>query len=140
MVDRSQPSDAFLAGIRVLEVADELGEYAGKILAGLGAEVIKIEPPKGEATRSFGPFYEDKPSPDRSLYFWHYNFGKLSVTLDLDNVTDQMRFKHLVERADVLLQARPNGYFQARDIGYETLKMINPKLIISSISPFGEDG
>lgn len=140
MRDGEDLPEAFLAGVRVLEVGDELGEYAGKILAGVGAEVIKIEPPQGEATRTFGPFYADEPSPDRSLYFWHYNFGKLSVTLDLDNIADQRRFKCLLESTDVLLQARPKGYFEARGLGYAALKSINPKLIVARISPFGEDG
>jgi crotonobetainyl-CoA:carnitine CoA-transferase CaiB-like acyl-CoA transferase len=75
---------SFLGGIRVLELADELGEYCGKVLAGVGADVIKVEPPGGEATREYGPFYHDTPHPDRSLYFWHYNFGKLGVVIDLD--------------------------------------------------------
>ena len=74
----------FLGGIRVLEIGDELGEYCGKVLAGLGADVVRVEPPGGEATRRFGPFYHDEPDPDRSLYFWHYNLGKRSVVLDLD--------------------------------------------------------
>ena len=71
-----------LAGVRVLEWADERGEFAGKLLAGLGADVLKVEPPEGETTRRIGPFYEDRPDPDRSLSFWHYNQGKRGVTLD----------------------------------------------------------
>ena len=72
-----------LDGVRVVEVADELGEYTGLLLAGLGAEVIKVEPPEGSPTRRIGPFYQDKPDPERSLFFWVYNRGKRSVRLDL---------------------------------------------------------
>ena len=73
-----------LAGIRVIELADEQAEYCGLTLAGLGAEVIKVEPPGGNSTRRIGPFYEDKAGPERSLFFWYYNRGKRSLVLDLE--------------------------------------------------------
>src|SRR5689334_17920341 len=85
-----------LAGIRVIELADEQAEYCGLTLAGLGAEVIKIEPPGGNSTRRIGPFYEDKEGPDRSLFFWYYNRGKKSLVLDLNVKKDQERFHTLV--------------------------------------------
>src|SRR6202035_864838 len=72
-----------LAGLRVIEIADERAEYAGLLLAGLGAEVIKIEPPEGNATRRISPFLEDRPGLERSLFFWNYNRNKKSVVLDL---------------------------------------------------------
>src|SRR4051812_44769006 len=68
-----------LAGIRVIELADEQAEYCGLTLAGLGAEVIKIEPPGGNPTRRIGPFFEDQEGPERSLFFWYYNRGKKSL-------------------------------------------------------------
>ena len=71
--------------MRVVEVADETGEYCGLLLAGLGAEVIKVEPPGGSPTRRIGPFRRRHPDPERSLYFWHYNRGKRSVVLDLES-------------------------------------------------------
>ena len=74
-----------LAGLRVIEIADERAEYTGLLLAGLGAEVIKIEPPEGNATRRIGPFLDDQPGPERSLFFWNYNRNKKSVVLDLQN-------------------------------------------------------
>ena len=74
-----------LAGVRVVEIADEQAEYCGLTLAGLGAAVIKIEPPGGSPTRRIGPFVDDIDDPERSLYFWHYNRGKQSVVLDLEN-------------------------------------------------------
>ena len=77
------------AASALIEIADELGEYCGKLLAGLGAEVIKVEPPGGEAPATYGPFAGDVPGPNRSLYFWHYNFGKRGVVLDLDDAPGQ---------------------------------------------------
>src|ERR1700687_6357544 len=71
-----------LAGLRVIEVADERAEYAGLLLAGLGAEVVKIEPPEGNATRRIGPFLEDQPGLERSLFFWNYNRNNQFVVLD----------------------------------------------------------
>lgn len=71
-----------LDGIRVIDIADEQAEYAGLLLSGLGAEVIKIEPPGGNPTRRIGPFSEDSDDPERSLFFWQYNRGKRSVVLD----------------------------------------------------------
>src|SRR6185295_7572977 len=72
-----------LNGLRVIEIADERAEYTGLLLAGLGAEVIKVEPPEGNATRRIGPFLDDQPGPERSLFFWNYNRNKKSVVLDI---------------------------------------------------------
>jgi crotonobetainyl-CoA:carnitine CoA-transferase CaiB-like acyl-CoA transferase len=137
---KPETADGFLKGVRVLEIGDEQGEYCGKLLAGLGADVIKIEPPQGEITRTYGPFYEDTPGVERSLYFWHYNFGKRGIVLDLDITADQERFRQLAATAAVVLDARPKDYLSARDLGYDALKKINPGLIVSRISPFGDDG
>ena len=78
-----------LQGLRVVEIADERAEYAGLLLAGLGAEVIKIEPPEGNATRRIGPFLADEPGLERSLFFWNYNRNKKSVVLDLQDAAGQ---------------------------------------------------
>jgi len=72
-----------LAGVRVIELADRIGQWCGKLMADFGADVIKIEPPGGVAERQVGPFYKDIEDPNRSLYFWHYNTSKKSITLDL---------------------------------------------------------
>ena len=136
----SSEENTYLRGIRVLEVGDEKIEYCGKMLAGLGADVVKIEPPAGEATRGYGPFYHDIPDANRSLHFWHYNAGKRSVVLDLDSPAGQADFRKLAEVADVILDARPKGYMDARGIGYETLKQANAGLIYVRVSPFGDDG
>src|ERR1700740_1996300 len=94
-----------LAGLRVIEIADERAEYAGLLLAGLGAEVVKIEPPGGNATRRIGPFLDDKPGLERSLFFWNYTRHKKSVVLDRRETLAREHLLHLLESADVLLDA-----------------------------------
>lgn len=140
MAEETSSLESFLAGVRVLELADELGEYAGKVLAGLGADVIKIEPVGGEKTRSYGPFYRDEPHLDRSLYFWHYNFGKRSVVLDLDSDAGVEQLKRLAAGADVIIDTRHRDYLESRGVGYETLRKLNSGLVYARISPFGDDG
>jgi len=130
----------FLGGIRVLEIGDELGEYCGKVLAGLGADVVRVEPPGGEVTRGYGPFHKDEPHPDRSLYFWHYNLGKRSIVLDIDTAEGADRFRRLSAVADVLLDSRPDGDLAARGLDPHDLRDANPRLIHARITPFGESG
>ena len=129
-----------LSGLRVLELADEKGQFCGKLMGDLGADVIKIEPPGGESTRSVGPFLDDIPNPDRSLYFWHYNTSKRGITLDLDTGDGLELFKKLVATADVVLETRPPGYLPGLGLGYEELSTINPGLIMCSLTPFGQTG
>jgi crotonobetainyl-CoA:carnitine CoA-transferase CaiB-like acyl-CoA transferase len=134
----NQPN--YLEGIRVIELADELGEYAGKVLAGLGADVIKVEAPTGETTRQYGPFAADEPGIENSLYFWHYNLGKRGIVLDLDKTNERDEFIELVQGADVLIDSRRRGFLASRNIGYELFQERHPDLIYARISPFGDDG
>ncbi len=105
----STPSPGALTCLSVIELADEQAEYCGLVLAGLGAEVIKVEPPGGSPTRRIGPFYEDRDDPERSLFFWQYNRGKRSLMLDLHQQADRDQFRTLVATADVLLESTPRG-------------------------------
>jgi crotonobetainyl-CoA:carnitine CoA-transferase CaiB-like acyl-CoA transferase len=130
----------FLGGARVLEIGSELGDYCGKVLAGLGADVVRVEPPGGDATRTYGPFYHDEPHPDRSLYFWHYNLGKRSAVLDLDTADGRDAFTRLALTADIVIDTRPHGYLAERGIGYDQLSAANPRLIWARITPFGDTG
>jgi crotonobetainyl-CoA:carnitine CoA-transferase CaiB-like acyl-CoA transferase len=129
-----------LQGVRVLEIGNELSEYCGRLLAVLGADVLKIEPPSGEITRTFGPFLDDVPGPDRSLHYWHNNLGKRSRCIDLDNDTGRAAFKELVEDADVLLTSRTPDYMRDRNFDHATLVDEYPSLVYARISPFGDDG
>ena len=110
-----------LTGLRVIELADEQAEYCGLALAGLGAEVIKVEPPGGSPTRRIGPFYEDREDPERSLFFWQYNRGKRSIMLDLHQQKDRDQFRALVATADVLLESTPKGELDGLGFGADTL-------------------
>ena len=130
----------FLFDVRVLELADEKGEFCGKLLAGAGADVIKVEPPGGSPTRRIGPFYQDREDPERSLHFWHYNFGKRGITLDIMAPAGQAELKRLVAGADVLLESHAPGYLDSLGLGYKALRAINPRLIMASITPFGQTG
>ena len=83
------------SGLRVLELSDEKGQWCGKLMGDLGADVIKIEPPGGESSRTIGPFYQDVPNRERSLYFWHYNTSKRGVTLDLETEDGRRLFRKI---------------------------------------------
>ncbi|HEX4893690.1 MAG TPA: CoA transferase, partial [Hyphomicrobiaceae bacterium] len=129
-----------LSGLRVIELADELGEYCGLALAGLGAEVIKVEPPGGSPTRKIGPFYQDKPDPERSLFFWQYNRGKKSIVLDLKQEGDRERFRSLIASADIFLDSTPKGELDALGLDGRALCKRHPTLIHARMTPFGDDG
>jgi crotonobetainyl-CoA:carnitine CoA-transferase CaiB-like acyl-CoA transferase len=129
-----------LTGLRVIELADEQAEYCGLALAGLGADVVKVEPPGGSPTRRIGPFYEDREDPERSLFFWQYNRGKHSIMLDLHQQEDRDRFRALVATADVLLESTPKGELEGLGLGADTLLQQFPTLIVARMSPFGDHG
>ena len=136
---RADSAGAF-GGLRVLELADEKGQWCGKLMADMGADVIKIEPPNGEAARSVGPFYQDIPNRERSLYFWHYNTSKRGITLDLEAEDGRRLFRQMAEKADVILETFRPGYMASLGLGYEDLKKSNPGLIMCSLTPFGQTG
>ena len=99
-----------LSHIRVLDLSDEKGVYAAKLLADLGADTIKIEPPGGDPTRQFGPFVGDVPDPDKSLFFFHYNTNKRGITLNVEHPEGRRLLRELVRSADVLIESFPPGY------------------------------
>jgi hypothetical protein len=129
-----------LKGIKVIELADEQAEYCGLLLAGLGATVVKVEPPGGSPTRKIGPFVDDRPSPEYSLYFWHYNREKQSIVLDLDEPKDVETFRGLVLSADVLLETTPREYLPERQLALDELRAAAPHLVTARVTPFGDDG
>ncbi len=129
-----------LSGMRVVELAGPLGEWCGRLLAGMGADVIKVEPPEGAATRAIGPFAGDEPVPERSLWFWHYNAGKQSVMLDIDLHEGHDLLRRLIASADVFLETLRPGEAAALGLAYAALRQDNPRLIHCAITPFGQDG
>lgn len=135
-----EDSDGALAGYRVLDLADSKGHFCGKVLADLGAEVIKIEKPSGDDTRRLGPFKGDVPHPEGSLYFLNFNTNKKSVTLDLESPQGQEAFRKLVRRADALIESFPPGTMERLGLSYRSLREINPGLVMASITGFGPTG
>ena len=129
-----------LDDLRVVEIGDEISAYAGKLLAGLGADVIKIEPPDGCPTRNIGPFYEDEPGRERSLFWWHYSIGKRSLTLDLTTEDDRATLLQLLATADLFLDARPKPDIDAHGPDEDAVREANPDIVIARMSPFGDDG
>ncbi|MBI4281945.1 MAG: CoA transferase [Chloroflexi bacterium] len=128
------------AGLRVLELADEKGQWCGKLMADLGAEVIKVEPPGGEKTRGVGPYYQDVPHRERSISFWHYNTSKRGVTLNLETEDGRRLFRRLAATADIVLETFAPGYLASLGLGYDGLKKDNPRLIMCSLTSFGQTG
>ena len=132
--------DGALWGLRVLELGDVKGQWAGKLLGDLGADVIKLEPPEGCHERRVGPFYDDAPHPDRSLWFWQANTSKRGITLNVSTEDGRGLLRRLVQTADVLVESHAPGYLASLGIGYEQLKELNRRLIVCSVTPFGQTG
>ena len=129
-----------LAGLRILELADETGHFCGKLLGDLGADVIKIEPPGGERSRRIGPFLDDVPHPERSLSFWYYNTSKRGITLNLETTDGRQLFRRLAIAADVIVETFRPGFLTSLGLGYESLSKENPRLIMCALTPFGQTG
>jgi crotonobetainyl-CoA:carnitine CoA-transferase CaiB-like acyl-CoA transferase len=128
-----------LAGIKVVELASDAGALAGKLLADMGADVVLVEPPGGAAARTYPPFLEDRPGPERSLHWWHFHTSKRGITLDLESEAGRELLGRLVSSADVLLEAEPGGRLADLGVGYETLAEANPGLVHAAITPFGQE-
>ncbi|BDZ51440.1 hypothetical protein GCM10025867_36810 [Frondihabitans sucicola] len=127
-------------GLRVIEIADVTAEYVGLQLAGLGAEVVKVEPPEGQATRRMAPHVADEEGPDSSLHFWHYNRGKKSVVLDLTTPSGRESLYGLLESADVLLQSVSRDSPDVLELSPEEVRARWPRLVHARVTPFGDDG
>ena len=129
-----------LTGFRVLDLADEKGSFCSKLLADLGARVIKIEKPGGDDSRSIGPFAGESSHPEKSLFFLYHNANKFGITLNLEHTAGREIFFRLAEKADIVVETFPPGYLQAAGLGFEFLSGKNPRLILVSITGFGQEG
>lgn len=117
-----------------------MGILAGKIMSDLGAEVIAIEPPEGNPVRRLGPFYKDDPGLERSLTWWAFAAGKRSITLNIASDVGAAQLKDLVAGANFLFEGFVPGYMDSLGLGFETLRAVNPSLVMVSMSPFGQTG
>lgn len=129
-----------LAGLQVLDMADEKASFCSRLLADMGAEVIKVERLGGDASRWAGPFWSNMPHPEKSLPFWYNNTGKLGVTLNLETEEGHALFRRLSNKTDVIVETFPPGYLVGLGLGYEALSEINPGLILASVTGFGQSG
>lgn len=132
--------EGLLSPYRVLDLTDEKGIFCGKLLADMGADVIKVEKPGGDPVRNLGPFYHDEPDPEKSLFWFAFNTNKRGITLDIESKDGQEVFRRLVKTADFVLESFAPGYMNKIGLGYEALEKINPGVIMVSITPFGQTG
>jgi crotonobetainyl-CoA:carnitine CoA-transferase CaiB-like acyl-CoA transferase len=137
-MDPNRMPEAFLGPYRVLTT--QQGLIAGKLMGDLGADVIKVEPPRGEASRHVGPFYHDQPGPERSLYWMAFNLNKRGITLDLERADGRALFLRLVKTADFVIESFDAGYMQSIGLGYDVLSRENPRVIVTAVTPFGQGG
>lgn len=129
-----------LSPYRVIDLSDEKGMLCGKILGDLGADVIKVERPGGDAARNLGPFYKDIPDPEKSLFWFAYNTSKRGITLNIETTDGQEILRRLVETADFVVESFAPGFMDGLGLGYSALEEINSRIILTSISPFGQTG
>ncbi|MFC1920168.1 CaiB/BaiF CoA transferase family protein [Chloroflexota bacterium] len=133
-------NEGMLSPYRVLDLTNERGLTGGRILGDLGADVIKVERPGGDPARRLGPFYLDIPDPERSLHWMGFNTNKRGITLDIETADGREIFKRLCKTADIIIESHDPGYMESIGLGYESLKEVNPGIIMASITGFGQSG
>jgi len=129
-----------LDGIRVLDLSEEPGYLTGKILAELGADVVKCEPPGGDRRGRRGPYLGGVEDPERSLPWLALNTSKRGITLDLEGERGRAIFADLATRFDVVLETFAPGHLDERGVGYAALAARHPGLIWCALTPFGQRG
>lgn len=130
-----------LTGTRVIDLSQYIaGPYCGRIMAGFGADVIKVEPPDGDPIRRWGPFTEATPHPETGAFHLYLNQGKRSVTLDIETEDGRALLRELLATADVLIESFRPGMLAGLGFGYEQLKEEFPELLYVSVTPFGQTG
>lgn len=133
--------DQPLEGIRVLELAEGVsGPYCGKLLADFGADVVKAEPAAGDVSRRMGPFPGDSEDPEQSALFLHLNTNKRGITLDPSTSEGRELVRRFASEFDVVIDGHRPGVLEGWGIGYEALRGVNPRLVVTSITPFGQTG
>ncbi len=131
----------WLDGLRILDLSEGIaGPFCAKLLADLGADVVKVEPLEGDLSRRLGPYPGDVPDPERSASFFYFNTSKRGVTLDLDTAAGRAELERLVRRFDVIIAGETIEQLTARGLGYEQLCAWNPHVILTTVSGFGSFG
>ncbi len=128
-------------GVKVLDLSEDIaGSFCARLLADYGAETLKLEPPGGAALRRMGPFFQDDPHPEKSLFFLALNLNKKGATLNLETETGQAILKRLVPYVDIIVESWRPGYLASLGLSYADLQTLNPALTMTSITPFGQEG
>jgi crotonobetainyl-CoA:carnitine CoA-transferase CaiB-like acyl-CoA transferase len=130
----------FLHGLRILDLADEKASFCTRLLADMGARVIKVEKPGGSASRNTGPFLKETSCSKTSIPFFYSNTNKLGITLDLEHKEGRSIFFKLVPGTDVIVETFAPGDLKRMGLGFEVLNALNPKLILASVTGFGQNG
>ena len=134
-------SETALPDLKIIELAQGVAApYCVKLLGDLGADVVKIEPPTGDGSRRIGPFPDDVPDPERSGQYLYLNTNKRSVSLDVAHPAGHELLLELIGGADLLVTDRTTQQLEAIDLPYERLASINPRLIVTCVTPFGGVG
>ena len=133
-------SGAFLKGYRALDLTGLSGQLCGRVLADLGMEVIKIEPPGGDPVRKYPPFIKSASGAELSTTFAHLNAGKASRVIDLETPEGRDALRKLVASADVVIESFQPGVLDAKGLGYNDLAGVNPGIVMASITGFGQTG
>ena len=133
-------SGEFLKGYRALDLTGLSGQLCGRMLADLGMEVIKIEPPGGDPVRRLAPFVKSANGAELSTTFAHLNAGKQSKVLDLDSEAGRAELRKLVASADVVIESFQPGELASKGLGYKDLAAVNPGIVMASITCFGQTG
>ena len=139
MIDTAEVT-ALLAGYRVLDLSSSVGAFCGKLLRDLGMDVIKIEPPAGEALRLEPPFAKGHVHREGSLPFAYLNAGKRGITLDITREHGRQLLLDLVERTDIVLETFEPDYLAQQNLSYDVFLERQPKLILVSLTGFGQEG
>jgi len=137
---KEQGKPPMLDRYRVLDLTDDRGAFCSKILAELGADVVKVERPGGDPSRNVGPYYHDTFDPEKSLSWFAFNMNKRGITLNIETRDGQEIFKKLAGKADFVIESFTPGYLNKLGLGYPALSQVNPRIILTSITPYGQSG
>jgi len=139
--DTAAASDLALAGVRVLDLSEGIaGPYATKWLAGMGADVIKVEPPTGDASRGFGPWPNDDPDDETSGHYLYLNTNKRGITLNVETSDGREILRELAAKAEIIVESYTPGFLDQLGLGYDVLRADHADLVLVSITPYGQTG
>jgi benzylsuccinate CoA-transferase BbsE subunit len=132
--------EMLLTGLKVLDLADQKAAICSKLLADMGAHVIKVEPPGGDPSRMSGPFVDHRPDTEKSLSFFYNNCGKSGITLNIEHKEGKALFLELVKKNDVIVESFSPGHLDRLGLGFEKIQRLNPRIIMASVTGFGRTG